>query len=297
MVILAFIIGALVFGLVLYLPFFLWFRFRDRQASRAVSLDLQFSLHRAFVDARSLRYETISSEQLLLALLDNPRVVNVLRACSIDIEGMRRSISAVVRNSTRVAAGTGVVEPQASPEFKRVLQRTIARAQTIARSTGQRRNASTAASRGPAILRKSAGRRTADGADALVAILEDPESRAAEELRRHGVTRLAVTNVVAHGITSADPAAMPALQADGSDEMAVVLENDDFTPMEFVVGLLQDHLGLDLASATQIMLDIHNQGRAVCGRFPADVAADKVERVHAAASQAGHPLRCVVEAG
>lgn len=295
MVILGFIIGSLAVGLVLYLPFFLWFRLRGRQA-RAVSLDLQLSMHRAFVNARSLRYETISMEQLLLALLDNPRVVNVLRACSIDIEGMRGSFSAVVRNSTPVAAGTGSVEPQASPEFTRVLQRTIRRTQAIPRSTGRRRNASKAASQIPAMLRKSAGPQTADGADVLVAILEEPESRAAEELRRYGVTRLVVTNAIAHGITSADSLAMPLLQADGIEEVAVVLENDDFTPMEFVVSVLQDHLGLDLASATQVMLDIHNGSRPVCGRFPADVAADKVELVRAGASQAGHPLRCVIEA-
>jgi ATP-dependent Clp protease adapter protein ClpS len=296
MIILGFIIGALVVGLVLYLPFFVWFRFRARHKAGRVSRDLQLSLHVAFIEARRRRYVTVSMEQLLLALLDNPRVVDVLRACSFDIEGIRRTLSEVVRKASPVAAGTGAVDSQASPEFKRVLQRAIGRVQAVARSTSNRRNAPKPLSGAPAILRRSAGQGIADGADVLIAILEEPDSSAADELRRHGVTRLALTNAIAHGITSADQVATPALRADGIEEMTVILENDDFTPMEFVVGVLQDHFGLNLASATQIMLDIHNDGRGVCGRFSAHVAAEKVERVRAAAIQAGHPLRCLIEA-
>jgi ATP-dependent Clp protease adapter protein ClpS len=290
---LAFLIGALVIGLVLCLPFLLWFRPRTQEEVQAVSLDLQFSLHCAFVEARSLRYETISLEQLLLALLDNPRVVGVLRGCATDIETMRGSLSALVRNSTPVASGTGAVEPQASPDFKRVLERIIANALAITRSTGQGQNTSKAVDLAPGV---PLGRRAADGTDALVAILDETKSHAADALRRHGVTRLAVTNLIAHGIIGSAPVATRALPADGIDEVAVVLENDDFTPIEFVVSVLQDHLELDLAAATQVMLDVHNHGRAVCGRFPADLAADKVERVRSAASQAGHPLRCIVDA-
>jgi ATP-dependent Clp protease adapter protein ClpS len=296
MVLVCFIIGALVVGLILYLPFFVWFRLRSPPAGNLVSPDLQLSLHLAFVEGRRLRYEMLSTEHLLLALLGNPCVVDALRACSVDIAGMRGGVSAIVRDGTPVAAGTGPVETGASPEFTRVIQRAIVRVQAVAGSTGQGRNASKTPSWIPAILRKSAARRTVDGADVLVALLEEPECRATEALRRHGVTRLAVAKVIAHGITNADPAAQPELRASGVDDVAVVLENDDFTPMEFVVGMLQEHLGHKLASAVRVMLEIHNQGRAVGGQFPADVARDKAERVRAAASQAGHPLRCVVEA-
>jgi ATP-dependent Clp protease adaptor protein ClpS len=75
----------------------------------------------------------------------------------------------------------------------------------------------------------------------------------------------------------------------------VVMLNDDFTPMEFVVYVLQEHFRHDIETATQIMLKIHHDGRGVCGVYTKDVAATKVELVLAAARQAGHPLQCILE--
>lgn len=76
----------------------------------------------------------------------------------------------------------------------------------------------------------------------------------------------------------------------------VLLLNDDFTPMEFVVLVLQEYFRHDLDTATLIMLKIHHEGRGVCGVFSRDVAATKVELVCAAAHSAGHPLQCIMEA-
>jgi ATP-dependent Clp protease adaptor protein ClpS len=76
----------------------------------------------------------------------------------------------------------------------------------------------------------------------------------------------------------------------------VVLLNDDYTPMEFVVMVLQHYFKRDLETATQIMLKIHHEGRGVCGVYSKDVAATKVELVLAAARRAGHPLQCIMEA-
>ena len=76
----------------------------------------------------------------------------------------------------------------------------------------------------------------------------------------------------------------------------VVLLNDDFTPMEFVVMVLQEYFKLDLETSTQIMLKIHHEGRGVCGLFTKDIAATKVELVLAAARRYGHPLQCIMEA-
>jgi len=75
----------------------------------------------------------------------------------------------------------------------------------------------------------------------------------------------------------------------------VVLLNDDYTPMEFVVMVLQEYFNRDLETATQIMLKIHHEGRGVCGVFSKDVAATKVELVLAAARRGGHPLQCIME--
>ena len=75
----------------------------------------------------------------------------------------------------------------------------------------------------------------------------------------------------------------------------VLLLNDDFTPMDFVVMVLQKYFRKDLDSATQIMLEVHHQGAGVCGIYSKDVAATKVEQVVAHARQDGHPLQCVME--
>ena len=76
----------------------------------------------------------------------------------------------------------------------------------------------------------------------------------------------------------------------------VLMLNDDYTPMEFVVMVLQQYFQRDLETATLIMLKIHHEGRAVCGVYPKDAAATKVELVVAAARRVGHPLQCTMEA-
>ena len=76
----------------------------------------------------------------------------------------------------------------------------------------------------------------------------------------------------------------------------VVLLNDDYTPMEFVVMVLQQYFQRDPDTATLIMLKIHHEGRGVCGVYTKDVASTKVELVLSAARRDGHPLQCIMEA-
>jgi ATP-dependent Clp protease adaptor protein ClpS len=76
----------------------------------------------------------------------------------------------------------------------------------------------------------------------------------------------------------------------------VVMLNDDYTPMEFVVMVLQRYFHRDIDTATHIMLMIHHEGRGICGVYPKDVAATKVELVLTAARREGHPLQCIMEA-
>jgi ATP-dependent Clp protease adaptor protein ClpS len=75
----------------------------------------------------------------------------------------------------------------------------------------------------------------------------------------------------------------------------VVMLNDDYTPMEFVVVVIQEFFNKDRETATQIMLKIHLDGKGICGVFSRDVAATKVQQVQEAARQAGHPLQCLSE--
>lgn len=76
----------------------------------------------------------------------------------------------------------------------------------------------------------------------------------------------------------------------------VVMLNDDYTPMEFVIRVLQQYFQHDLETSTLIMLKIHHEGRGVCGVYSKDVAATKVELVLAAARRDQHPLQCIMEA-
>lgn len=75
----------------------------------------------------------------------------------------------------------------------------------------------------------------------------------------------------------------------------VMLLNDDFTPMDFVVIVLQKFFTLDREQATRIMLKVHTEGRGICGIYPRDIAATKVEQVTTFARENQHPLACVME--
>jgi len=75
----------------------------------------------------------------------------------------------------------------------------------------------------------------------------------------------------------------------------VLLFDDDYTPMDFVVMILQEYFGKDKEMATRIMLRVHHEGRGVCGVYTRDVASTRVAQVTSRARQAGHPLVCTME--
>jgi len=75
----------------------------------------------------------------------------------------------------------------------------------------------------------------------------------------------------------------------------VIMLNDDFTPMEFVIEILMQHFHKSAEVASQLMLQVHFQGSALCGIYPLDIAESKRHKVESASRQAGHPLRCVTE--
>jgi ATP-dependent Clp protease adaptor protein ClpS len=75
----------------------------------------------------------------------------------------------------------------------------------------------------------------------------------------------------------------------------VVLLNDDYTPMDFVVVVLERFFRMSREQATVVMMSVHRKGRGVCGVFPRDLAVTKVEQVGAFARRHQHPLACVME--
>ena len=75
----------------------------------------------------------------------------------------------------------------------------------------------------------------------------------------------------------------------------VVLLNDDYTPMEFVVDVLERIFGLDRPKATRIMLEVHTRGKGICGVYTFEIAETKVAQVTTYARQHQHPLLCTME--
>jgi ATP-dependent Clp protease ATP-binding subunit ClpA len=147
-----------------------------------IAQELEVSLHMAFVEARQQRHEFITVEHLLLALLDNPSAAEVLRACSANVDDLRKSLSTFIKDNTPQVAGTDEVDTQPTLGFQRVIQRAIMHVQ----STGN-------------------GKKEVTGANVLVAIFGEKDSHAVYYLHQQGVTRLDVVNFIAHGIRKSDP--------------------------------------------------------------------------------------------
>ncbi len=164
-----------------------------------IAQELEVTLHMAFMDARQKRHEFISVEHLLLAMLDNPSAVEVLRACGANIEAMREQLGNFIEEHTPKVEGEGEVDTQPTLGFQRVIQRAILHVQ-------------------------SSGKNEVTGANVLVAVFGEKDSHAVYFLTQQGVTRLDIVNFISHGITKT-PQSEPAPRSDepaeaGSDAPA-----------------------------------------------------------------------------
>lgn len=142
-----------------------------------IAQELEVSLHMAFVEARQARYEFITVEHLLLALLDNPSAAEVMRACAVNIEDLRKTLSNFIADNTPTVQGAGEVDTQPTLGFQRVIQRAIMHVQSA-----------------------SNGKKEVTGANVLVAIFGEKDSHAVYYLHQQGVTRLDVVNFISHGV-------------------------------------------------------------------------------------------------
>ncbi|MFZ6673732.1 ATP-dependent Clp protease ATP-binding subunit ClpA [Undibacterium sp. Xuan67W] len=159
-----------------------------------IAQELEVSLHMAFVEARQARYEFITVEHLLLALLDNPSAAEVMRACAVNIEDLRKSLSNFISDNTPTVPGTSEVDTQPTLGFQRVIQRAIMHVQSA-----------------------SNGKKEVTGANVLVAIFGEKDSHAVYYLHQQGVTRLDVVNFISHGVRK-DQQAEPQKAPEGSEE-------------------------------------------------------------------------------
>jgi len=95
-----------------------------------IAQELEVSLHMAFVEARQARHEFITVEHLLLALLDNPSAAEVLRACAVNIEDLRKTLTNFIADNTPTVPGAAEVDTQPTLGFQRVIQRAIMHVQS-----------------------------------------------------------------------------------------------------------------------------------------------------------------------
>ena len=149
-----------------------------------IAQELEVSLHMAFVEARQKRHEFITVEHLLLALLDNPSAAEVLRACSANIETLRRELTDFIGEHTPTVEGDEDIDTQPTLGFQRVIQRAILHVQ-------------------------SSGKKEVTGANVLVAIFGEKESHAVYFLQRQEVSRLDVVNFISHGIAKGGSSSAP----------------------------------------------------------------------------------------
>ena len=183
-----------------------------------IAQELEVSLHMAFVEARQQRHEFITVEHLLLALLDNPSAAEVLRACSANIDDLRKSLANFIKDNTPQVAGADDVDTQPTLGFQRVIQRAIMHVQ----STGS-------------------GKKEVTGANVLVAIFGEKDSHAVYYLHQQGVTRLDVVNFIAHGIKKTDvPETGKVNESAAESEEASAEKNEKQSPLElYTVNLNQ----------------------------------------------------------
>ncbi len=143
-----------------------------------LSKELEFTLNLAFHEAREQRYEFMTVEQLLFALLDNPKVAAVLRACHTDIDKLKKNIQVYIKKNTPTLPEKEEKETQPTLGFQRVLQRSVFHVQ-------------------------SAGKKEVSSTNVLIAIFGEQESQAVYLLKEQNITRLDIVNYVSHGITKA----------------------------------------------------------------------------------------------
>jgi len=229
------------------------------------TVPLSPELERSCARAQALAAERragANATDFLLALIDDPDCVAVFEACAVDRAVLRTTLEALAQRPQGAVPTTG---------FMPIVERT--RAHMF-----------------------SAGRNEAvTGAHTLAAVMMLPGTSGATALHQHGLTRFDALRFIAHGLRKGETAPDEG-DTRNATMLAVKLRNDDYTPMEFVVAVLERFFDRDRESAARIMLSVHETGAGTCGAYPAVIARAKATDVAAFAREHEHPLCCVVAA-
>ena len=157
-----------------------------------LSSELEFCLNEAFQSARERRHEFMTVEHLLLALLDIPKVHEILKACNSNVGALRRQLTEFIDEATPLMSPEEEGEVQPTLGFQRVLQRAVFHVQ-------------------------SSGKKEVTGSNVLVAIFSEKQSQAVYFLGLQDVTRLDVVNYISHGMPQ-----LPGESSDDEDEISLV---------------------------------------------------------------------------
>jgi ATP-dependent Clp protease ATP-binding subunit ClpA len=171
-----------------------------------LSKELEFTLNRAFKEAREKHHEYMTVEHMLLSLLDNPAAAKVLRACGADSDRLRREITAFIDETTPLIPPNEDRDTQPTLGFQRVLQRAVFHVQ-------------------------SAGKKEVTGANVLVALFSEQDSQAVYLLNQQDITRLDVVNYISHGISKV-PGENPEDESHGESEDTRAEEKEGGSPLE-----------------------------------------------------------------
>ena len=164
-----------------------------------LSQELEFSLNAAFQSAREKRHEYITVEHLLSALLDNPSAARVLRACGGNIDELRRSLIAFLRDNVPVLPSESEVDTQPTLGFQRVIQRAVLHVQGV-------------------------GKKEVNGANVLIAIFGEKDSHAVYFLHKQNISRFDVVNYISHGISKVQGESQPELPPPEEGEESATAE-------------------------------------------------------------------------
>ena len=164
-----------------------------------LSQELEFSLNAAFQAAREKRHEYITVEHLLSALLDNPSAARVLRACGGNIEELRRSLIAFLRDNVPVLPPESETDTQPTLGFQRVIQRAVLHVQGV-------------------------GKKEVNGANVLIAIFGEKDSHAVYFLHKQNISRFDVVNYISHGISKVPGETQPELPPPEEGDEAAATE-------------------------------------------------------------------------
>lgn len=171
-----------------------------------LSKELEFTLNRAFKEAREKHHEYMTVEHMLLSLLDNPAAARVLRACGADAERLRREITAFIDETTPLIPAHEDRDTQPTLGFQRVLQRAVFHVQ-------------------------SAGKKEVTGANVLVALFSEQDSQAVYLLNQQDITRLDIVNYISHGISKV-PGESAEDETQGEPDEVRGEEKDGGSPLE-----------------------------------------------------------------